>query len=67
MMLFDTTGKALTRGAAVKMIFFSIRDFGYGLPRAIEIYNYLSCFDTEPVSQKDIYIYLLKSGLYDPE
>lgn len=57
----------MNRPQAIKFIYGAIRDFGYGLKKAVDIYEYLSGGGAVLVTEKDIFIYLLKSGMYDPD
>ena len=54
----------MNRPKAIKFIYHAIRDFGYGLARAVEIYEYLSGGGVMPVTDDMIFLYLINSGFY---
>ena len=58
------SNEPMKRTDAVKMIFMIIRDYGHGLPRAVEIFNYVTAYGATPATEKNILLYLLKSGFY---
>lgn len=51
----------LNRTQAVKIIYDAIKEYGYSLPTAVHIYDYLNGFGAIPVTKDDIARHLLTS------